>query len=176
MHVCDMTHSCVWHDSFKCVTWLISVCGMRFIRMYNFVILLGPKQSRKYTYEKVMSHTQMSHVTHMNESCHTHEWVMSLMSLSQVTHMNESRHENDWAVSHIWISHRTHVDESCPTNGWVMSHPSMSHVTHKHESCVPRTCRTYTFKWVMSHVWMSRVTHMNKSHHTHDWVTSNATS
>ena len=22
IHVCDTTHSCVWHDSFKCVTWL----------------------------------------------------------------------------------------------------------------------------------------------------------
>jgi len=28
MHVCDMTHSCVWHDSFMCVTWLIHVCDM----------------------------------------------------------------------------------------------------------------------------------------------------
>jgi len=26
--VCDMTHSCVWHDSFVCVTWLILVCDM----------------------------------------------------------------------------------------------------------------------------------------------------
>ena len=23
--MCDMTHSCVWHDSFTCVTWLIHV-------------------------------------------------------------------------------------------------------------------------------------------------------
>ena len=28
-------------------------------------------------YKWVMSHIWMSHVTHMNESCHTHEWVMS---------------------------------------------------------------------------------------------------
>ena len=26
--VCNMTHSCVWHDSFVCVTWLIHVCDM----------------------------------------------------------------------------------------------------------------------------------------------------
>jgi len=25
MHVCGMTHSCAWHDSFKCVTWLIGI-------------------------------------------------------------------------------------------------------------------------------------------------------
>ena len=28
MHVCDMTHSCVWHDSFIWVTWLIHMCAM----------------------------------------------------------------------------------------------------------------------------------------------------
>jgi len=27
-HVCDMTHSYVWHDSFICVTWLIHMCDM----------------------------------------------------------------------------------------------------------------------------------------------------
>jgi len=43
-------------------------------------------------YEWVMSHIWMSHVTHMNgschESCHTCEWVMSHMWMSHVTHMN----------------------------------------------------------------------------------------
>ena len=28
IHMCDMTHSCVWHDSFTCVTWLIHMCDM----------------------------------------------------------------------------------------------------------------------------------------------------
>ena len=28
IHVCDMTHPCVWHDSSMCVTWLIHVCDM----------------------------------------------------------------------------------------------------------------------------------------------------
>jgi len=28
IHMCDMTHSYVWHDSFICVTWLICMCDM----------------------------------------------------------------------------------------------------------------------------------------------------
>jgi len=28
IHMCDMTHSYVWHDSFICVTWLIHMCDM----------------------------------------------------------------------------------------------------------------------------------------------------
>ena len=30
-----------------------------------------------HTYEWVMSHVWMSHVTHMNESCHTYEWMIN---------------------------------------------------------------------------------------------------
>jgi len=28
VHICDMTHSYVWHDSFICVTWLIHLCDV----------------------------------------------------------------------------------------------------------------------------------------------------
>jgi len=28
IHMCDTTHSYVWHDSFICVTWLIHMCDM----------------------------------------------------------------------------------------------------------------------------------------------------
>jgi len=28
---CDMTHSCVRHDSFKCVTWLLRMCGVTYV-------------------------------------------------------------------------------------------------------------------------------------------------
>ena len=44
------------------------------------------------TYEWVMSHISMSHVTHINESCHTYQWVMSHVWMSPVTHINESCH------------------------------------------------------------------------------------
>jgi len=30
IHMCDMTHSYVWHDAFICVTWLIHMCDMTF--------------------------------------------------------------------------------------------------------------------------------------------------
>jgi len=28
LHMCNMTHAYVWHDSFECVTWLIGTCDM----------------------------------------------------------------------------------------------------------------------------------------------------
>ena len=53
--------------------------------------------------QKVMTHIWLSHVTHMNESCHTYAWATSHIYMIHVTHMNES---------HIRMSHVTHMNES----------------------------------------------------------------
>ena len=69
----------------------------------------------------------------MNEPYHTYEWVMSHIWMSHVTRMNESRHTYErWnmiqikayerVMSHIWMSHVTHMNESCHTYERVMSH------------------------------------------------------
>jgi len=163
IYVCDMTHSCVWHDSFMCVTWLIHVCYMTHLCVWH---------------DSLMCVTWLINVcdrtrgTHMNESCHTHEWVMSHTWMSHVTHMNEA---HTW-MSHTWMSHVTHMKES---------HTWMSHVTHMNESC-------HTHEGVMSHICMRHGTRervlaqdsavnsfpiklMNKSHtwihQTHEYVT-----
>jgi len=54
--------------------------------------------------------TTLSHVTHVNESCHTCESV------------NQSCHTCKSVMSQMWMSHVTHVNESCHTCEWVMSH------------------------------------------------------
>ena len=59
----------------------------------------------------------MSHVSHMNASCHTHmnascltyEWVMSHIWMRHVSHMRESRHTHEWVMPHTWMSHVTHT-------------------------------------------------------------------
>jgi len=86
----------------------------------------------------------MSHVTHVNESCHACEWVMSRMWMSHVTHVNESCHACEWVMSCMWMSHVTHVNESCHACEWVMSRMWM------------RDESIHTCEWVMSHTWMNR--------------------
>ena len=126
-----------------------------------------------------MSHTWMSHVTYMNESCHTcgRSWFLVWLPSSSTfhgtlrftrTHMNESRHTYEWVTSHIWMRHVAHMNEShhtyewdtSHTYEWVTSHIWMSHVTRTNES-------RHTYEWVTSHTWMSHVTHANESRHTH---------
>jgi len=43
-----------------------------------------------HTYEYILSHICMSHVTHMHEECHTFGCVMSHIGMSHVTYMRES--------------------------------------------------------------------------------------
>ena len=87
----------------------------------------------------------MSHVTHMNESCHTRKRVISHKWMNLIAHMDESCHTYDWVMSYIWMSHVTHTNESYHTYEWGMSHIWMSHVTHTNESC-------HTYEWGMSHI------------------------
>ena len=72
----------------------------------------------------------MSHVTHVNESCHTPEWVVSRTLMRHVTHVNRSCHTYDWVMSHIWLIHVsqmnekyhiTHMDEPCHSYETVMA-------------------------------------------------------
>jgi len=126
--------------------------------------------------EWVMSQIQMSHVTHLHESCHTFEWVLSRMrrvhinmlmcevAYKQViSHMHESCHTCEGGTSRL----KCHV-----THEWVISHMkgSWSHRMRHATRCEWFTsymdewplCRSHaTYKQVMSnalHVWTSNVT------------------
>ena len=111
-----------------------------------------------------LSHIWMSHVTHMNASCHTHAWVMlhiwssnpnslviyqSHIWTSHVAHMNERAYE--WITSRTWMRHVTHMVFNSQLTGDLS-------ISHMNESC-----RIY--EW--ARIWMNIATHVNASRHTH---------
>jgi len=55
-HVCDMTHSRVWHDSLTCVTWLTHVCDMTHSHVWHDSL------------------TCVTWLTHMCDMTHSHVW------------------------------------------------------------------------------------------------------
>jgi len=79
-----------------------------FLRVYFFgkmplrVKSVAPVWMRHVTYECVMSHIWMCHVTHMNASCRTYECVMSHIWMRHVAHMNMSCHTH----THTHIKHK----------------------------------------------------------------------
>jgi len=138
-----------------------------------------------HTYEWVISHIWMGHVTHINDSSHTYEWVTFQLWIRFSATLLPPIHDR-WVTLHIWMGHVTHMSVSCRTYEWITSHTYMSHITRTNESrlncgCTfqPPSSRQYmtgesrhTHAWVTSHIWMSHVKHSNVSRHTHKWVMS----
>ena len=121
----------------------------------------------------------MSHVTRMNESCHTYEWVMSHVWMSHLSNRSGAVvMEGKVQKIRIWMSHVAYMKESCRTYEWVLSHIWISHVAHMDESCQTEQalwsfswrCQMNWYKWVMSHIWTSHVAHMNESCRTYERV------
>ena len=69
-----------------------------------------------HTHGWVMSHTWMSHVTHMDESGMSHTWMNHVSYKSVVSRMKESCHTYEWVMSHIWMSHVTYMNDPHLTN------------------------------------------------------------
>ena len=114
-----------------------------------------------HTHAWVMSHTWMHHVTNKNELFHTKKCTIAILysrplcfQVSHVTHMNESCQTHEWVMSHTWMSHVTHRNTSCHTHECVMSGIWMHHVTPIHASCHLHECET-------SHMCHTYETHMN---------------
>jgi len=111
------TYKYARHDSFiwMCMCNTINsyecVCATRLIHMnvyarHSFIWMnrVAHINEARHTYERVMSNTQLSHVTPVNESSSTYECAMSHIWMSHVTHRNESRHAYKWVISLIPLS------------------------------------------------------------------------
>ena len=125
--------------------------------------------SESHSYEWVMSHIWVRHVScinkgHlwcMNESCLTYAWI-SLIWMSHVSHMSEAclMYEwgtslvYEWVMSRIWVN-LTHMNESCLTYEWGMSHVRIRPISNMNQAY-------HTYEWVMSQV-LANVTHMNET-------------
>jgi len=104
----------------------------------------------------------MSHVKRMNEPWYAYEWVMSHKQIRHVTHMNESCHTDKSAVDRkmivavTWINHVTRVNESCDTYEWDMSHVWCGSCRAgkrqvDHTASVTHMNAFFTCEWVVSH-------------------------
>ena len=135
VHMCDVTHSYVWHDSCICVTRLIHMCDVthsyvwrdsrdsiicfrRLVYMCGTHFTLGGSYMCDVTHAYVWGDSYVVSQTHniakssMNESCRTYEWVTSHIGMSHVTHMKESCRRRTKLPRALWMSHVTHMNES----------------------------------------------------------------
>jgi len=129
MHMCDATHSYVWHDSIMCVAWLIHICDMTqsYVWQGSFDTLVLCALSHSCTCVTWLNH--MCDMTHL-----THVWCVVLPCTPRHVVCGDM-----WCLAiHTYIyrygyrlrarrevcltCHITHMNESCHTYEWVMSH------------------------------------------------------
>jgi len=101
---------------------------------------------------------EMSHNTHMNESCHTYEWVMSHIWMSHDTHMNESRHIYECVTASIRMSQLTTFDSSVRVTWPSPMAGSWAGCTRCKHDCM----------WPTHNIWLIRACDVTQSHVCHD--------
>jgi len=165
IHMCDMTHAYVWHDSFICGTWLIHTLDITQSHVWHDTSLcsLASFQLHCVTTHSCVGHDSFIRATWLIPmfprqpfSClylRAHVWM------SRDTHINESRDIYGWDLNQSWTSHVTHMDESCHTYTGVESHRGVSHVWTMHKAC-------HTHDQDASPVSTTHVVHIQMPSHT----------
>ena len=109
--VTHMNQSC---QTSECVTWHISVllhCHVPLLKCtcaceskcacHMWISKGAHIDESRHTYEWVLPHVRMSHVTHINELCYTNEWM--------TWHISALLHTHEWVLPHIWMNRVTHI-------------------------------------------------------------------
>jgi len=80
IHVCDLTHLCVWQDSFMCVTWLIRICRDSFTcnLIYSKMHMKPPTPTcarKHHSTVYLEGHFIAQTHTHARTHTHTHTYI-----------------------------------------------------------------------------------------------------
>ena len=124
-------------------------------------------------YEWVMSHIWMSHVTHMNESCHILKYAVPFISMRHVTHTNahnsfsQNTHEGPFVCQWHFLCDLT---LSCATCRIYMGDVAHAYVSQRR---LLKVCLKYTLQHTATHcITLQRTaTHCNAMQHDATHVT-----
>jgi len=158
IHLCDMIHSYMWHDSFVRVTWRTYVCDMTHFCItckmtHGYVVHMSdmthtPPRAHKHTHARTQARTHArthacTHTcTHPHTQTHKHTWYKTprlttiyiwnplICTLSHGTHELSHGKHIDLVMAHIWIRHGIYVNASCQTYVWNPLISTLSHGTH----------------------------------------------
>jgi len=176
--MCDMTHSCVWHDSCTCVTWLIHVCrsACSYVWHDSCILTNGSRPHRSqcvficvtwlmHTHEwkptprplrTFICVTWLIHVC--NIQMHVHDMTMHKHINSLHMHIQTDMHTYIHAHIHVYILWFTFMQQTClhtcsPTYIQTCEHINMHLYSDMHtyiHSQINEFIRIYTFMHLYS--------------------------
>ena len=174
IHICYLTHSYVWHDSFIFVTRRVRANSLSCLKLAAIVY-----QGDLYhgDLEWVMSHSQRSY---MNESWHTHSartWLTWLIQ-GAMTHSRcndpviHDSFKVPWLILTWFIqSAMTHSYTSAASVAW------LSDMTHSIRETLNESCHTPSARIWMNHGTLAALVHVSRDSFYHgdlEWVMSHS--
>jgi len=116
VHVCGVTHSYVWHDSFICVTWLIHVYGdttQSYVSWVHWFFGIPAHTTHSYAWHDPFMCLEW--VIHICAITHSYVWHDSFICVTRLIHMCDMTHSYVWHDSFIcvtWLIHMCGVTRS----------------------------------------------------------------
>jgi len=99
-HMCDMTHSYVWHDSFICVTWLIHMCDMTHLYVWHDSLICVTWHvhvcDTTHSYAWHASFIFVAWPIHIYDMIHSYVRRDSCMYVTWLIHTNDMTHPYTW--------------------------------------------------------------------------------
>ena len=131
IHICDMTHSYVRHDSFVCVTWLIHRCDMILLHGCHDTLTCVRWLIAMCYNKGAFSHSPDTHMWGLTPRCVRHKSFTSVTCGWDMSHTHTHTHTH------------THVERSCR---WVT-----------HSTCV---AMTHSYMWHDSFTYVTWLIHI----------------
>jgi len=143
IHMCDMTHSFVLHDSFIVVIWLIHMRGMAYVCMCD--------TTHSYVWhDSFICVTWLIHMCDMTHSYVSHD---ACMCVTRLIHMRDITHSYVRHDSFIFV---TRLIQMCDNTISCLWHNRFIRATHIHvdrcDMMHSHVTISVTFDWVMLHI------------------------
>ena len=145
--VAQMTHLCVWHDAFMCVTWLIHVCDMTHSCVWHDSFMCDMTHESRVTY--------LIYTTQIWAMTYSRVWHDSLIYVPFATTHSYVWHDSFTCVtcsrrqrkdSYVW-----HDSFMCVT--WLIIMCDMTHLYVWHDSFICVTLPIHKCDMTHSYVW-----------------------
>jgi len=109
---CDMSHSCVWHDAFMCVTWLIHVFDMTHSYVWHDSFICV----RWLLHVWHDSYTCVTWLVHMCEMTYSYVWHDSFTCVTWLIHVFDMTSPCVWYDSFIRVTWLIHMCDMTRSN------------------------------------------------------------
>jgi len=158
-HLCDMTHSCVWHDAFMSVTWCIHMCDVTHSYVWHDSFIWV---TWLIWYVWHNPFTCVTWLIHMCDTTHSYGWHDAFTCMTWLIHMGDMAHSQVWHdpficvtwlihdMTHSYVWHDPFIYVTWPIHVCDMTH---SHVWHDSFTCM---------------TWLIHMSDMTHSHVCHD--------